>query len=103
MTKNAFQEVLEAEYGKDTHLGIPSLSLAHFDRRMATMSAMRQGNGFQTEKKATRRFADGTTRGDRKSKAREAANARVSEDRAPRFMHRAARLWASEANLALAA
>lgn len=95
--KNAFHEVLDVEYGNDMRLGLPAASLAQFDRRMAALAHMTGGNGFRTPKKAARLFADGTTRGERKRKARDAANARVSEVRKPEFMHRAARIRLSEA------
>ena len=90
-TKNAFQKVIEAEHENDYRLGMPATSQVHFDRRMNAMSQMTGGNGFPTPAKATRVFADGTTRGDRKRKDRAATNARVSENRDPQFMHSAAR------------
>lgn len=94
MNKNAIQRVIEAEHENDYRLGMPSTSQVHFDRRMNAMSQMTGGNGFGTPKKSVRTFADGTTRGDRKKKARAASAARVSEHRDPQFMHSAARIRA---------
>ncbi|WP_313666141.1 hypothetical protein [Shinella sp.] len=93
-TKNAFQKALEAEYDDDYRLGMPSRDVVHQSRRLNAMSQMTGGNGFPTPAKATRVFADGTTRGDRKRKARAATNARVSENRDAQFMHSAARVRA---------
>ncbi|MGH0347942.1 hypothetical protein NKY44_29825 [Sinorhizobium meliloti] len=50
------------------------------------MSSMRGGEGFRVPPHAV-----GTTRGERKEKARLAANARVSEERPYVHMHSAAR------------
>ena len=91
-TKNAFQKVIEAEHKNDYRLGMPAASQVHYDRRLNAMSQMTGGNGFPTPAKSIRVFADGTTRGDRKRKARADANARVSEMRDEQFMHSAARL-----------
>lgn len=62
--KNAFQKAIEAEYGDDTRLGMPSTDRVHQSRRLNAMAQMTGGNGFQTPSKATRVFADGTTRGE---------------------------------------
>lgn len=86
-----FDKIVADEYANDTRLGLPSTDSAHHSRRMNAMSTMRNGNGFRTPSKGVRKFADGTTRGERKQKARLAANARVSEAREPEFMHSVAR------------
>lgn len=72
---NAFQRVLSREYGEDRLLGMPARDRMHHDRRMNEMAQMTGGRGFRTPAKEVRRFADGTTRGDRKRKRRETANA----------------------------
>lgn len=88
---NVFEALANREHQFDTHLGMPSMSLAHFDRRRTLMETMASGKGWGKQKKEVRRFADGTTRGDRKRIARERANAAVSEERLVQFMHSAAR------------
>lgn len=89
--RNIFTKLVEAEYASDTKLGSPAADKAASERRMNAMSAMTGGRGFCVPPKAVRVFSDGTTRGLRKRAARFAANARVSEARAPEFMHSAAR------------
>lgn len=88
---NIFNKIVEAEHANDARLGMPATDIGHFNRRMALMAAMRGGNGFGTPKKAIATRADGRTRGDVKRELRTAANAKVNEDRAPEFMHSAAR------------
>ncbi|AYM05698.1 hypothetical protein [Agrobacterium tumefaciens] len=91
MSKNVFEKLAQREHENDTKLGLPSTDCAHFDRRMHLMSSLTGGNGWSKMPKETRKFADGTTRGDRKRALRAAANAKVSEERLPMFMHSAAR------------
>ena len=91
MTKNVFEKLAQREHENDTKLGMPSTDPAHFDRRMHLMSMLAGGKGFGNLPKEIRKFADGTTRGDRKRAARAAANAKVSEERLPIYMHSAAR------------
>ena len=91
MSKNVFDKLAQREHENDTKLGMPSTDPAHFDRRMHLMSSITGGNGWSKLPREPRKFADGTTRGDRKRAARAAANAKVSEERPPMFMHSAAR------------
>lgn len=56
-------------------------------RLLNERSTVTGGNGFRVPPKQPRVFADGTTRGDRKRAARLAANAKVSERRAPEYRH----------------
>lgn len=88
---NIFNKIVADEYANDTTLGLPSTDTMHFLRRMNAMSTMRGGNGFRTPAKEPKKDAQGLTRGQRKEKARLAANARVSEERELEFMHGAAR------------
>lgn len=88
---NIFNKIVAAEHANDALLGMPATDTGHFNRRMTLMAAMRGGNGFGMPKKAIAKRADGKTRGDVKRELRAAANAKVSEDRAPEFMHSAAR------------
>ncbi|QWY83258.1 hypothetical protein [Rhizobium phage RHph_X2_25] len=88
---NIFNKIVADEYANDTRLGMPSTDTTHFLRRMNAMAIMRGGNGFRTPAKATRTYSDGTTRAERKEKARLAANAAVSEERSYLHMHSAAR------------
>jgi len=74
---NAFQRVLSREYGEDRLLGMPARDQMHHDRRMNAMAQMTGGRGFRTPAKEVRRFADGTTRGERKRQRRSAANATI--------------------------
>lgn len=94
---NAFRRVVKKEHASDTLLGCPAEDQAAYDRRMAVMSQMTGGNGFSKFAAPVRRFDDGTTRGERKRKARAIANSKVSETRAKKFMHSYARRWLSEA------
>ncbi|NTA48186.1 hypothetical protein G6L34_08770 [Agrobacterium tumefaciens] len=91
MSKNVFEKLAQREHENDTKLGMPSTDPAHLDRRMHLMSVLTGGKGFSNQPKEPRKFADGTTRGDRKRAARYAANAKVSEHRLPIYMHSAAR------------
>jgi len=84
-------------------LGMPSTDLMHKARRLTIMERMTGGNGFSALKKEVRTYSDGTTRGERKRAARERANAAVSEDRAPQFMHSTARRKLHEQQLQAAA
>lgn len=86
---NAFERVLIREYGEDRFLGMPARDRMHHDRRMNEMAQMTGGRGFRTPSKAVRRFADGTTCGERKRQRRETANAVI------RAAHEAA--WARTA------
>lgn len=88
---NAFAKVLEREYADDTKLGMPSKDATHRDRRLAAMSRMTGGRGFTTQPKEPRTNADGTTRGERKRKARATALALVSETRPYEYLHGAQR------------
>lgn len=88
---NAFQKVLEREHADDTRLGMPSRDAAHMLRRATIMASMTGNRGFRLQTKEPRTDAQGLTRGDRKRKARAAAMAKVSESRAPEFMHSAAK------------
>ena len=92
---NIFTKLVAAEHALDTVLGVPAPDDAARLRRLNAMSAMTGGNGFRMPAKATRKIADGTTRGQRKRAARAVAMAKVSEARSPEFMHSAARrlLW----------
>lgn len=103
MSKNVFEKVAQREHENDTKLGLPSTDAAHFDRRMHLMSSITGGNGWSKLPKEARKFADGTTRGDRRRALRAAANARVSENRLPIFMHSAARREALAAEVRIAA
>lgn len=91
MSKNVFDKLAQREHENDTKLGMPSTDAAHFDRRMHLMSSITGGNGWSKLPKEPRKFSDGTTRGDLKRAARVAANAKVSENRLPIYMHSAAR------------
>lgn len=91
---NAFDKVLAAEYGDDTRLGMPAKDSAHGLRRLAAMERMTGGNGFRAPATKPREDAQGLTRGQRKRKARAAAMERVTENRAPEYMHSAARMRA---------
>lgn len=88
-----FKKVLEREHANDTKLGMPLSGTAH-KRRLDTLARMTGGNGFRTPPKEPRKDAQGRTRGDRKRLIRAAAMARVSEGRAPEYMHSAARMRA---------
>ena len=103
MSKNVFEKLAKREHENDTKLGMPSTDPAHFDRRMHLMSVLTGGKGFINQPKETRRFADGKTRGDSKRAARDAANAKVSENRLPIFMHSAARRRAAADEVRIAA
>lgn len=89
--KNVFQRIISKEQASDILLGCPSTDQAHRSRRVNAMSMMTGGRGFRTVAKAPRIKADGTTRGQRKRASRELAMSRVSENRAPKFMHSSAR------------
>lgn len=54
---------------------------------IADRARMTGGRGFRQFPKPIRVYQDGTTRGERKRSARELANAKVSEARAPEFRH----------------
>ncbi|MAZ17930.1 MAG: hypothetical protein CL535_16570 [Ahrensia sp.] len=84
----AFQKVLQDEYGADTKLGSPAVNI---DRRRETLAAMTGGRGFCTPPMEPAVDAQGRTRGDRRRAAGAVAMAKVSEQRAPEFMHSAAR------------
>jgi hypothetical protein len=88
---NIFDKIVDAEHANDARLGMPATDSGHFDRRMNLMAAIRGGKGFRHPPKATAVRATGKTRGEMKRELRAAANAKVSEDRAPEFMHSAAR------------
>lgn len=103
MSKNVFEKLAQREHENDTKLGTPSTDLAHFDRRLHLMSILTGGKGFRNLPKETRKFADGTTRGDRKRAARAAANAKVSEKRLPIYMHSAVRNRAAADGVRVAA
>lgn len=103
MPKNVFEKLAQREHENDTKLGMPSTDPAHFDRRMHLMSSITGGNGWSKLPKERRKFTDGTTRGDLKRALRAAANARVSENRLPIYMHSAARRRASAAEVRIAA
>ncbi|HCV70563.1 MAG TPA: hypothetical protein DHE23_01775 [Agrobacterium sp.] len=101
--KNIFVDMAQREHENDTKLGMPSTDAAHFDRRMHLMSVLPGGNGWSKLPREPRKFADGTTRGDRKRAASAAANAKVSEERPPMFIHSAARRRALAGDLRIAA
>jgi len=86
-----FNKIIEAEHADDYRLGMPAKDAAHFLRCMTAMDNMRGGNGFIKPQKELRKDAQGLTRGDRKRALRAATNEKVSEMRAPEFMHSAAR------------
>ena len=54
---------------------------------IADRARMTGGRGFRQFPKPIRVYQDGTTRGERKRSARELANAKVSEARAPEFQN----------------
>ncbi len=87
---NIFKRIVAKEHETDTRLGMPLYDVAH-KRRLDAMSRMTGGNGFPTPAKDPRKDAQGRTRGERKRALRAATMAKVSEDRAPQFMHSAAR------------
>jgi hypothetical protein len=93
---NAFQRVLGREAAQVTRLGNPLPEPAR-TRRKEAMAAMTSGRGFSTPAKDTATDSQGRTRGQRKRAARAAAMAKVSEVRAPSFMHSAARRRQAEA------
>lgn len=88
---NALAKVLAAEANAATRLGNPSDSVAAFHRRMNAMATMTGTHGFRVPPLEPRTDAQGKTRGQRKRAARALAASKVTEARAPQFMHSHAR------------
>lgn len=88
---NAFNKVLAAEAEAATRLGNPSDNSASFHRRMNAMATMTRTHGFRVPPMEPRKDAQVLTRGDRKRAARAIAASKVTEARAPQFMHSHAR------------
>lgn len=88
---NIFTDLANREHENDSKLGMPSTSYEHHVRRLTLMENLAGGKGWGKPKKELRKFADGTTRGQRKRALREATNAKVSESRPFLFLHSAAR------------
>lgn len=88
---NAFSKVLTVEAESATRLGNPSADYGAHERRMNAMATMTGTAGFRVPPLAPKTDAQGKTRGDRKRELRVATAAKVSENRAPEFMHSAAR------------
>lgn len=88
---NALAKILGAEAVAVTRLGNPSQDYASQQRRLTAMATMTGTHGFRVPAVEPEKNARGLTRGDRKRIARAAASAKVSETRAPQFMHSAAR------------
>lgn len=84
---NIFDKLIDAEYSPDVRLGSPAENSTALLRRMNAMSNMARGNGFRVAKKEPRVYADGKTRGDKKSALREACMEKVCEARAVQFLH----------------
>lgn len=99
----AFQKVLEKEHANDSKLGMPSTSYEHHIRRLTLMEKLAGGKGWRIPAKDVRKFADGTTRGQRKRALRAVFDAKVSEMRPYLFMHSAARRRALSAEVREAA
>ncbi|RWN51427.1 MAG: hypothetical protein EOS04_24460 [Mesorhizobium sp.] len=88
---NALSRIITAEAVAVTRLGNPSQDYAAQQRRLTAMATMTGTHGFRVPQIEPKTDAQGLTRGDRKRAARAAASAKVSETRAPQFMHSAAR------------
>lgn len=88
---NPFAKILNAESVSATRLGNPSEDYASQQRRLTAMATMTGTHGFRVPPVEPKTDAQGKTRGDRKRKAYATAMAKVSETRAPQFMHSAAR------------
>lgn len=86
---NIFNALVAKEHANDFVVGVGDRITR--DRRFAALAEMTGGRGFGTPPKQPRRDSQGLTRGDRKRLARLRANAAVSEQRQPQFMHSAAR------------
>lgn len=84
---NIFSSLANREHANDSKLGMPSTSYEHFIRRKTLMEKLAGGKGWRVPAKEVRKFADGTTRGQRKRLAKERANAKVSEERPKEFRH----------------
>lgn len=99
----AFQKVLDKEHENDSKLGMPATSYEHHVRRKTLMERLAGGKGWRVPKKDVRKFADGTTRGQRKRALRAVFDAKVSEERTHIYMHSAARRRAMAAEVRAAA
>ncbi|RJG46541.1 hypothetical protein [Mesorhizobium sp. DCY119] len=88
---NALSKILQREAANDTRLGIPSADYASQQRRLTAMGTMTGTAGFRVPPLSPKVDAQGKTRGQRKRDAYATAMAKVSEARAPQFMHSAAR------------
>ncbi|MEV4606154.1 hypothetical protein MRBLMR1_001094 [Neorhizobium sp. LMR1-1-1.1] len=94
---NIFTDLANREHENDSKLGMPSTSYEHRVRRKTLMEKLAGGKGWRNPKKELRKFANGTTRGQRKRALRAVFDAKVSEDRPYLFMHSAARArWRAE-------
>lgn len=100
---NIFTDLANREHENDSKLGMPSTSYEHHIRRKTLMERLAGGNGWGKPKKDVRKFADGTTRGQRKRALRAVFDAKVSEDRPHIYMHSAARRRALAAEARAAA
>lgn len=94
---NIFTDLANREHENDSKLGMPSTSYEHHVRRKTLMEKLAGGKGWRVPPKDVRKFADGTTRGQRKRALRAVFDAKVSESRPFLFLHSAARArWRAE-------
>lgn len=100
---NIFTDLANREHENDSKLGIPSTSYEHFVRRRTLMERLSGGKGWRSPAKDVRKFADGSTRGQRKRALRAVFDAKVSEERPHIYMHSAARRRALDAEVRAAA
>ena len=84
---NIFDTLMARQERGDLSLGAPAPDEAAGLRRMNAMAQLRGGAGFRQPRKAPKIYADGLTRGQKKRRARAAADAKVSEDRPALFRH----------------
>lgn len=77
---NIFSKIVLDEAAGRVRLGCPAIDAASRDVRMNAMAQLTGGRGFRTPPQSPAVHpTTGTTRGERKRAAREAANRRVSE------------------------
>lgn len=100
---NIFTTLANLEHENDIKLGMPSTSYEHHIRRKTLMEKLAGGKGWRVPAKKVRKFADGTTRGQRKRALRAVFDAKVSEARPHIYMHSAARRRALAAEVRAAA
>ncbi len=84
---NIFADLANREHENDSKLGMPSTSLEHRIRRKTLMERLAGGKGWRVPKKDVRKFADDTTRGQRKRALRAVFDAKVSESRPREYRH----------------